>query len=131
MAVRLGVIDPEVVILRGLTAKKFKRWQHYASLEPFDEIRADYRAASIVAATFNVNRGKGQRAMTLDEARVKFGPKEKGSEQTPQQQLAMLRLLAAAYSGDEGPRATGDPDAEVTADMRDQVRRARAAMKEQ
>lgn len=84
-------------ILRGLTAKQFREWEHFAELEPFGEKRADYRAASIVQATFNVNRGKKQKAMTLEEAVVKFGEEAKETtkpKQTQKQQLDILTVLS-------------------------------------
>ena len=45
-----------VKIERGLTAKRFIEWRHYADLEPFGEWRADYRAGLICALIANVNR---------------------------------------------------------------------------
>lgn len=40
-------------MLRSLTAKQFAEWEHYANLEPFDEVRSDYRTAAIVGMIHN------------------------------------------------------------------------------
>jgi hypothetical protein len=106
MAVRLGIENVERRILKGLTAKQFADWWHYAQLEPFDETRADYRAASIVAMIANVNRGKKDKAFTLEDTVLRFGEREEKEKpnQTPAQQFAMLKILAAMHAHD-GPAA--------------------------
>jgi len=43
-------------MLRGMSATEFLDWQVYAELEPFGEIRADYRSAALQALIANVNR---------------------------------------------------------------------------
>lgn len=53
MAVRLGRVNVDAM-LRSLTAKQFAEWERYAQLEPFDELRADYRAAQIASMVFNM-----------------------------------------------------------------------------
>lgn len=97
MAVKLGIVNVDRDILRGITAKQFRDWQHYASLEPFDETRADYRAASIVSMIYNVNRGKDDKVMTIEDARLKFEQSEK-RKQTWQDQLYMLKLIGMQAS---------------------------------
>lgn len=100
LGVRLGIVNVERDIVRGLTAKQFRLWQHYATLEPFDEMRADLRAASIVQMIHAVNRGKGQKALTLKEAMLNFElAEEKASArrydpQTPAEMLAVLKALS-------------------------------------
>ncbi len=81
MAVRLGVVHVERDIKRDLTAKEFLKWRAYEELEPFGELRADYRAASIVAMIANVNRGSKDKAYTLDDVRLKFEEREEKPEQ--------------------------------------------------
>lgn len=98
MAVRLGVWDVEV-IKRGLTAKKFIEWMAYAELEPFDETRADYRAASIAQIIANTNRAKDQKPYTLDDVLLKFNddaPKQK--KQHWKEQAAIMSLYARAHA---------------------------------
>jgi len=59
-------------MLRGLTARQFMEWRAYADLEPFDEERADLRAASIVQAIFNSPRRKKDR-LKLKDCLLAFG----------------------------------------------------------
>lgn len=70
-------------------------------LEPFTvdpELRADYRIASIVQVIANVNRGKGQRPYTLQDFLLKFNEPPQRHRQTPEEQEAILRAIAIAYS---------------------------------
>ncbi len=59
-------------LLRSLTAKQFVGWECYARLEPFDEIRADYRAARIAQVIANVNRGKDTNAYTDESFLLRY-----------------------------------------------------------
>ena len=103
MAVRLGVVNVERDILKGLTAQQFLRWELYSMFEPFGEERADYRAASIAAVIANVNRSKKQKPYKIEDFLLKFGEAEPKKKQTWQEQLAIMKLLAASYSTDPGP----------------------------
>jgi len=85
-------------MLRGLTWKQFAELLAYKKIEPFCELRADYRIASIVQLLANINRGKGQPPMKLDDARLKFGEKEEKPAQTWQQQLEMIKLFAVMHN---------------------------------
>ncbi len=60
-------------MLREMTLAQFYEWRAYDDLEPFDETRADLRAASIVAAILNVNRRKGSRPVSLQDCMLRFG----------------------------------------------------------
>lgn len=116
-----GELDVEAMLLR-LTAKQFRNWEIYYDLEPFGEMRADYRAASITQMLYNVNRGSKQKALPITEFLLKYD-----ADPPPKQdQLALMRVLAAAHAE---PIVDAHTDADVTADMKDQVTRARAAMK--
>jgi hypothetical protein len=95
--------------MRGLTAKEFVGWEHYAALEPFDETRADYRAASIATMIANVNRGKEQKAYTLEDFVLKFGEREV-KRQSPQDQLLIAKLFAAAFGASEEDLANMRPE---------------------
>ena len=88
-------------MLRRHTAKWFRDWEMYYELEPFGEMRADFRAASIVQMIYNVNRGKDQKAKPLADFMLKFEEEPKKT-QTWQEQVVMLKLLAAAYATDTG-----------------------------
>ena len=75
----------------------------YAELEPFGDMRADYRTASIVQMLYNINRGKGQKALELKDFLLAFGEQEPQQKQTPEQQFALLKVLAAMHAND-GPQ---------------------------
>lgn len=113
-------------ILRGLTAKELRGWEHYFELEPFDETRADYRAASIVQILYNVNRGKGQKALTLEEALLKFGEQPEKQKQTLEQQFAILKVLAAMHANETTPVLHAQPEGPRT-DAEQQEAEAKAA----
>lgn len=89
----MGEINVDAM-LRRITAKQFRAWAHYDQLEPFGEIRADYRTASIVQMIANVNRGKKQKPYTLQEMLLKFEEAEPKRKQSPQEQLSILNILA-------------------------------------
>lgn len=97
MAVKLGRVNVDAM-LRSLTAKQFQAWEHYAQLEPFDETRADYRAASIVQVIANVNRGKNQAAYTLQDGLLRFGEPRSSRRQTWQEQKQIAYAICMAYS---------------------------------
>ena len=86
-------------MLRSLTAKQFAEWEHYARLEPFNELRQDYRVASIVQMVANVNRGKNQAAYSLQDFMLKFNEEpEAPKRQTWQQQLSIATAIATAFN---------------------------------
>jgi hypothetical protein len=87
-------------MLRSLTAKQFREWELFAEIEPFtvfSELRADYRAASIVQMIANVNRGKKQRGYPLKEFLLQFNEPERATRQTWQQQKAIALAICASY----------------------------------
>lgn len=132
------MVNVERDILRNLTAKQLRGWEHYFELEVDDEIRADYRSASIVQMLYNINRGKNQKPLTIEECLVKFSdPDEPKKRQTPEQQFAMLKLLAAMYAHEpnspaalpqepEGPRGV-EEQAAVEQKAREQLAMIQAA----
>lgn len=84
-------------LLRRFTAKQFRDWEIYNELEPFGEIRADYRAASISSMIFNMAVEPKHRK-PLKEFLLKFEQTGEKPKQTWQQQLQLLKILSAAYS---------------------------------
>lgn len=120
-----GELDVEAM-LRRRTAKWFRDWEIYHELEPFGEIRADYRIATLVQMLYNVNRGPKQKALPLEDFLLKFEAQEQ-KPRPKQDQFALMKLLAEAYSQ---PTVEVHDDSTATADMFAQVARARAAMKE-
>lgn len=105
LAVRLGRLNVDAM-LRNMTIRQFDEWREYADLEPWDEERADVRAASIVRAVVNAHRGKGRRAVSLKECIVKFGkPKRQTPEQVKAEVLKVFDYMAATHG--PGPQKKG------------------------
>ena len=102
LAVKLGQHNVDAM-LRGLTSKQLLEWQEYAKLEPFDELRADYRAAQIAQMVLMVNLGKGQKVPPLDELVLKWGKVvEKAKPKMDWRQMKEItRMIAAAYAEPE------------------------------
>ena len=89
-------------MLRSLTAKQFIEWEHYARLEPFDELRADYRTASIREMLHNMAVVAKHRK-PLDYFLLKYGDAvedepEQRQGQTWQEKKAVAYSIALAYT---------------------------------
>ncbi len=63
-------------MLAELRPGQFEEWRAYADVEPFDEDRADYRAASIVQAIHNHRRRRGQPLVKLVDCLLRFDGRE-------------------------------------------------------
>lgn len=62
----LGVIHPDV-LLASLTASQWSEWLQYADIEPFGELRADFRAGQIAATIANyAGKSRNAGASTLE-----------------------------------------------------------------
>ncbi len=85
-------------LLRRTNAKRFLNWERYFALEYDRELRADYRAASIVQVIANVNRGKGQKAYSLEDFRLKFEDAPPKKDKTWQEMQATALLIARMYN---------------------------------
>ncbi len=89
-------------MLQEISWDEFLEWIEYASLEPFDETRADYRAASICALIANVNRDRRSRPspFQVSDFLLLFGEDEKPREQrqTWQQQKMLGQMIAIAFN---------------------------------
>jgi hypothetical protein len=92
-------------MLRGITARQFQEWRHYADLEPFDEERSDARAASIVMAILNTApRRKGSKLAELDACMLKFGKPMAAPALTTQEEASkraeeIKRTMGAMING--------------------------------
>lgn len=73
-------------------------WEHYARLEPFQEFRADYRAASIVSMLYNVNRTKDSKQYTIEDFVLKFGEREEQPKTSRENHITAIKAIALAYS---------------------------------
>ena len=112
-------------MLRALTAKQFLELLAYKRLEPFREARADWRAAQVAAMIFNMAVAPKDRR-PLKDFLLAF-EEQVTKRQSPKEQFALLKVLAAAYATSmPGERVD---DGEVGKDLREQVAKAHAAMK--
>ena len=74
-------------MLRQMEGRLFREWQAYNLLEPFDERRADWRAAQIVAMLAELNRDpeKRRKPWTAADFMLKF---EEDEEQVTRTEAA-------------------------------------------
>ncbi len=95
MALGLSVAEAQARI----DAREFGEWMAFAGLEPFGEERADLRAAIVASTVANTARDpKTQRdPFTPQEFMPKF--EKETTEQTPEQMLAIVEMLNAAFGG--------------------------------
>jgi hypothetical protein len=98
MAVKLGRVNVDAM-LRSITAKQFQEWEAYAKLEPFNELRDDYRFASIVAMIFNMAVAVKDRK-TLAEFVLPFGEQPEPPPKKPEELEFWAKMIALAYSVD-------------------------------
>jgi hypothetical protein len=75
-------------MLRGITYRQFEEWRAYADLEPFEEERADLRAAQVVQAIYNVNRKKGSPPIKLQDCLITLGAQASQQPRTAAQAKA-------------------------------------------
>lgn len=80
-----------------MTARQFLEWEHYSRIEPFGEQRGDYQAASVATVVANSNRGPKQEPFKIEDFLLKFEERV-SRRQTPEEQLAIARMIAASYS---------------------------------
>lgn len=86
-------------IERGLTAKKFRDWEIYARLEPFNQSHMDNRFAAIAQMVFNMAVAPEHRIKELDEFTVRYKTEEeqKTEQRAPQtfeEQIAIAKIWA-------------------------------------
>lgn len=87
-------------------------WEAYAELEPFDELRADYRSAQIVQMLYNINRDskKEPNGRKIDEFLL-FKEEVELTDEQKQEQLGnkfrVMELIARAQAeaASEGAQA--------------------------
>jgi len=83
----------------------YLNWLAYAEVEPWDEQRADWRAAMIAYTMASLWRGKGGRKPKLEDFMPKFG-RQKPKPKTPQDALRGMMRLTELFGGtirDERP----------------------------
>lgn len=93
----VGELDVNAM-LRRMTFKQFFGWEVYYHLEPFGEMRADYRAASICQVLANIHRGKNQKAYKLTDFLLDFDKDVQKSGQSVQEKLNVMTVIARAWA---------------------------------
>ena len=80
-------------MLSSMTIREFNEWVLYAQVEPFEEQRADWRAAHIVSTLMNIFRKKGTPVIKISDMLLKFVsswlPEAEKKPQTWQEQKAI------------------------------------------
>ena len=78
-----------------MSARRFAEWMWYEQVEPFGELRADYRSAQVVSMIHNV-AVKPEHQKTVEAFLLKFDAKKK---QSVAEQVLILNVLAATFGG--------------------------------
>lgn len=89
----LAMSDPHA--LRRLSAKEFQQWMWYEEVEPFGQLREDFRAAQIVAMIHNTAVDKDHQKAT-NEFLLKFAEKRR---RTAEEEARDLELFIYALAG--------------------------------
>jgi hypothetical protein len=85
-----------------MSAEDWLAWQHYYSLEPWSEERADLRSGMIAAVIAETNRDRKKRRKPYTAA--DFMPRfdrPLPQPQTPEEQAAILRMWVQALGGED------------------------------
>lgn len=91
-------------MLRRMSAKQFARWVWYEQVEPFGELRADWRTAQITSMIHNTVV-KTENQKSIKDFLLEFRPSTESSnaappvrKQTVEEQVEILNILARAFS---------------------------------
>lgn len=88
-------------MLKEMSIKELREWRAYADLEPFDEGRADLRAASIAFFVVSALRGRKDKKLKLEDFLLKFGDEQQNAtapkRQSWQNMKLLSRMIAASY----------------------------------
>jgi hypothetical protein len=96
--------DPDA--LRRVSAKRFQEWYWYEQIEPFGELREDFRAALVAMHIANTGYDLKKRGKPYDiedfllkfsEVRSQPKPEQK---QATEEQIRILNILTMMYSVD-------------------------------
>lgn len=90
-------------MLASIPATLFLEWRAYDELEPFGELRQDYRIASVVQALYNLQRDpkKHRDPFPIADFVLKFGEPEGASRekrQTWQEQKLLAKILVGLHN---------------------------------
>lgn len=93
MAVKLGYLDVDEMLSK-ISWLKFLEWMAFSEIDPFDEWRADLRAAQIVAKIHNLFAEKPR---PVSDFVLDFDRKPK-RRQTVEEQKAIAYQIAYAFT---------------------------------
>ena len=97
LCLALGVVHPDH-LRHVLSARQVAGWMAYATIEPFGELQADYRAGVVASITANSTRSsRAQKSYQPGD----FFPWLEGEERrqkSPQELYAEIREWAASFS---------------------------------
>lgn len=86
-------------MLEQITWEQFLRWIDYSEIEPWDELRADYRAAQIERRIASLFLRKGDPMPRLDEFMLRIGYKAPAVDSKEQEDRNWDRLIRHAQLG--------------------------------
>jgi hypothetical protein len=84
-------------MLAAMPQRVYREWMLYAETDPWDEQRADWRAAMIAQTMASLWRGKRGRRTKLKDFLPQF--KRAAQPRTPKQGLNAMKNLALAFGG--------------------------------
>lgn len=84
-----------------ISSREFAEWQAYDRVEPFGEVRADFRAGIIASTIVNLFKSKGDKPARPDEFLPTFGeapaPEAPSARDRDQETAAFIAALKSAY----------------------------------
>jgi len=98
LALALGWPNPDAM-LSVMPQRVYREWIAYAEIDPWDEERADWRAAMVAFTMANMWRGKKGRKPKLKDFMPQFKKRQAPRLKTPQQALGAMKNLASLFGG--------------------------------
>jgi len=87
-------------MLREISFEKFQEWVEFERLEPFEEMRGDWRTAHIVSTLANIYRGKNDDVHPIAKFVLPFGDRKPWEpEPTAEELMAKAKAAFLLYSG--------------------------------
>jgi hypothetical protein len=85
-------------MLAAMPQRVYREWMIYAEMEPWDEQRADWRAAMVASTVYAVHRTKKSPRRKLKDFLPSF-KRGAGKPRTKQQAANLMRNMIALYGG--------------------------------
>jgi hypothetical protein len=107
MQLALTMRIPDVdLLLRSISGQQFLEWMVYSETEPFGDLRADYRIASLAALIANIYRDPDKTGeFSAKDFLLKFEPEGAAPQMDKETALAAIRELmmgmVAATGGED------------------------------